>query len=746
MKKGAFTLLIILLSLKLEAQEILVKQLETQLAQHKQEDSFKVNRLNQLAQLYDVPNSTRDSLAQEALRLSRKINFAGGEAIALINIAVVNNEKGDTRKADNLSMQALAIAEKSGDRWALAQVLKWAGAYKSFASEAKPALSYFFRAEATARKNNFTELLSLIQAEISGVYSTSLSDYAKALEWALKSLKTAESTNCLNCMEVAWAATGQVYNQLGDQTKSLEYFKKALQADKQMQNKTKQGVHLVNIGERYRVLGQYANAIEAYEQALSLVKSLYLIGLIKSDIADAYVKMGNIPLALDNAFSARDISQKIGDTEGEAWTASILGKAYLAKNNADSAIYFALPGLAAARETGTLEFMRDNYEILAKAYAQKKDFANAYHHQALFFNYRDSMLSAEVTNKSNLLQYNYDLEKKQAQIAALNQQKKLQRFFLIAALVVLAMILILALVLYRNNRQKQKANILLSNQKEVIEKQRNEADETLRELRRTQAHLIQSEKMASLGELTAGIAHEIQNPLNFVNNFSEVNKELLFEMKDAIEKENMNEVKSIASSVVDNEEKINFHGKRADAIVKAMLQHSQRGTVAKEFTDLNKLANEYLRLAYHSFRAKHKNFNVALQTNFDETIGNIKVIPQDIGKVILNLVTNALYAVKSNSRDEKNYNPAVSISTKRINSSSGNGSIEITVNDNGDGIPDNIIEKIFQPFFTTRPTGEGTGLGLSLSYDIVKAHSGELKVKTKEGEGTEFIVQLPIIT
>lgn len=310
MKKAAFILLVILLSFKLRAQEILIKRLETQLAQHKQQDSFRVNRMNQLAQLYDVPNNRRDSMAQEALKLSRKINFAAGEAIALINIALVSNEKGDTKKADVLAGQALAIAERSGDQWALAQVLKWAGAYKSFASEAQPALNYFFKAEATARKNNFVELLSLIQAEISGVYSTSLSDYPKALEWGLKSLKTAEGTNCLNCMEVAWAATGQVYNQLGDQTKSLEYFKKALQADKQMQNKTKEAVHLINIGERYRLLGQYSNAIETYQQALSLAKSLYLIGLIKSDIADSYVKMGNIPLAIEYAFSARDTAQK----------------------------------------------------------------------------------------------------------------------------------------------------------------------------------------------------------------------------------------------------------------------------------------------------------------------------------------------------------------------------------------------------------------------------------------------------
>ena len=751
MKKSSFLLLLIVLFLKLTGQEILIKKLETQLARHLQQDSFRINRMNQLAQLYDVPVGQRDSIAGEALILARKINYPSGEAIALINLALVNNEKGESEKADSLSKRALTIAEKIGDPWPLAQVLKGIGAYKSFVSEAQPALKYFFRAEAIARENNYAELLSLIQGEISGVYSASLSDYPRALEWSLKSLKTAETTKCLNCMEVAWTATGQVYYQLGDQPRSLEYFKKALAADKQMGNKTKQSIHLINIGERYRLMGQYENALQAYQEALPLAKSLYLTGLVKSDIADAYVKLGNIPLALEYAFTARDIAKKIGDIEGEAWIAGILGKAYLAKNNPDSALYFAIPGLTTARKTGTLEFMRDNCEVLAKAYAQKKDFANAFNYQALFYNYRDSMLNEEVRNKGNLLQYNYDLEKKQAQIAALSQQKKMQRFFLTATLIVLVMIIILAIVLYRNNRQKHNANILLSSQKDLIEKQRNETDKTLQLLQQTQAYLIQSEKMASLGELTAGIAHEIQNPLNFVNNFSELNKELLIEMKDEIDKGNMNEVKVIANNVIDNQEKINHHGKRADTIVKGMLQHSRSNTGVKEPTNINKLIEEYSRLAYHGLRAKDKSFSATLQTTYDETIENINVISQDIGRVILNLVTNALHAVTeknaSASSAGQKYEPTVSISTKLLKDplgDGGNNKIEIRVRDNGNGIPQRILDKIFQPFFTTKPTGQGTGLGLSLAYDIVKAHGGELSVETKEQEESVFIIQLPL--
>jgi signal transduction histidine kinase len=244
--------------------------------------------------------------------------------------------------------------------------------------------------------------------------------------------------------------------------------------------------------------------------------------------------------------------------------------------------------------------------------------------------------------------------------------------------------------------------------------------------------------MASLGELTAGIAHEIQNPLNFVNNFSEVNSELIAEMKQEIDKGNLQEVKSIADSIDDNEQKIISHGKRADAIVKGMLQHSRTSNGIKEPTDINALADEYLRLSYHGLRAKDKSFNATLKTDYDESIGNINIIPQDIGRVVLNLINNAFYVVdEKKKQNQTGYEPTVSVSTKK-----NNGKVEITVKDNGNGIPQKVLDKILQPFFTTKPTGQGTGLGLSLSYDIVKAHNGELKVETKEGEGSEFIIQL----
>jgi signal transduction histidine kinase len=286
---------------------------------------------------------------------------------------------------------------------------------------------------------------------------------------------------------------------------------------------------------------------------------------------------------------------------------------------------------------------------------------------------------------------------------------------------------------------------LIEQQKSVLEEQVTERTaelrQSLQELKSTQAQLIQSEKMASLGELTAGIAHEIQNPLNFVNNFSEVNKEMLQEMQSELKSGNVDEAIAISSDIIDNEEKINHHGKRADSIVKGMLQHSRASSGQKELTDINKLADEYLRLSYHGMRARDKNFNAEMQTDFDETIGKINVVPQDIGRVLLNLFNNAFYAVyeKKKTTDDT-YQPTVTVQTKELNDK-----IEIRVSDNGNGIPKNIIDKIYQPFFTTKPTGQGTGLGLSLAYDIIKAHGGEIKVETKEHEGSGFMIQLPII-
>ncbi|MGB4844698.1 MAG: ATP-binding protein [Ferruginibacter sp.] len=309
--------------------------------------------------------------------------------------------------------------------------------------------------------------------------------------------------------------------------------------------------------------------------------------------------------------------------------------------------------------------------------------------------------------------------------------------------------------LERTEKVKRTTAILLEETIEELEQKRKAVEETndalqqsLDDLKAAQTQLIQSEKMASLGELTAGIAHEIQNPLNFVNNFSEVSTELVDEMNEEIEKGNLDDAKQIAQDLKQNLEKINHHGKRAGEIVKGMLQHSRTSSGQKEATDINALADEYLRLAYHGLRAKDKTFNAAMKTDYEENIGLLKIIPQDIGRVILNLITNAFYAVNEKKKmNIAGYEPVVTVTTKKLADR-----IEVRVKDNGNGIPEKVLDKIFQPFFTTKPTGQGTGLGLSLAFDIItKGHGGELKVETEEGEGlpagqagTEFIILLPV--
>ena len=400
--------------------------------------------------------------------------------------------------------------------------------------------------------------------------------------------------------------------------------------------------------------------------------------------------------------------------------------------------------LAYNQNTFSLDFIALNYnssEAIKYLY-QLENFDNAWNnlgtdHKASFFNVPPGRYTLRVRaiNSEGTI-----TEKMLSIIISPPWWKTWWAYCLYALLVIIAGYLIYKYQKsYIIKRERERTQ-----QKELA--QAKEIEKAYTELKATQAQLIQSEKMASLGELTAGIAHEIQNPLNFVNNFSEVNKELLAEMKEEMDKGNIADAKEIANDVIANEEKINHHGKRADAIVKGMLQHSRSSSATKEPTDINKLADEYLRLAYHGLRAKDKSFNATMKTNYDESIGNINIIPQDIGRVILNLITNAFYVVNEKSKQNiAGYEPTVTITTASVQPPSGGRSATIKVSDNGGGIPQKILDKIFQPFFTTKPTGQGTGLGLSLSYDIVKAHGGELKVETIEGKGSEFVIQLPVV-
>ena len=450
------------------------------------------------------------------------------------------------------------------------------------------------------------------------------------------------------------------------------------------------------------------------------------LGYTYIQIGETYLLKDDFELAKVNFGKAIEISALynkpilVGDAQLK------LARFFESQDKMDSSLYHSLEALAVLKHAGKEKSTAIAYRMISDCYWSLglPDSSFTYLRLATALNDKLDKAEKEKIQEFQAAGFEEALRAQELEKEKILTQNKIRTFGMMAGIAVLS---IIGFILYRNNRQKQKANAVLEN--------------TLAHLKSTQSQLIQSEKMASLGELTAGIAHEIQNPLNFVNNFSEVNKELLAEMRDEMDKGNIVDAKEIANDVIANEEKINHHGKRADAIVKGMLQHSQSGSGVKEPTDINALADEYLRLAYHGLRAKENSFNATLKTDFDETIGKLNIIPQDIGRVILNLITNAFYTVNERSKQSAaGYEPTVQVNTRKEEDK-----VLISVKDNGNGIPQEILDKIFQPFFTTKPTGQGTGLGLSLSYDIVKAHGGEIKVDSKEGDGTEFIIQLPIV-
>lgn len=404
----------------------------------------------------------------------------------------------------------------------------------------------------------------------------------------------------------------------------------------------------------------------------------------------------------------------------------------------DSSFYYARKTLVTSSLVSMKKSIYQASTLLSTLFELKHQQDSALFYAKLSANEKDSLYGPEIFRQLQLI----TLQEQQRQQELQEENDRLRYRYLLGAMLSAAgFFLLIAFILWRSARRQKSANQLLSRQKEEILSQQTDLQKAFANLKQTQNQLIQSEKMASLGELTASIAHEIQNPLNFVNNFSEVNHEMIDELKEELKGGNLDEALSIADDIQQNEEKINHHGKRADAIVKGMLQHSRTSSGHKEPTDLNALTDEYMRLAYHGLRVKDKSFNAEMATHFDANLPKINVVAQDIGRVLLNLFNNAFYAVNQKAKTVgPGYMPEVMVSIYAEN-----GQVIIKVKDNGMGIPDAIKDKIMQPFFTTKPTGAGTGLGLSLTYDmVVKGHGGSITVDTKVGSFTEFSVTLPV--
>jgi signal transduction histidine kinase len=618
-----------------------------------------------------------------------------------------------------------------------------------------------------AKKSGY-KLLEAAVLGVKGYQKIQKGEYAEALKCLQESLKITQDSNNLevnhwiivfpfhipgkerfHVMSSCMHMFGILMRETDNLPKEFECFKKALLLARQVNSIERQMISHSNLGSAFLRKGMPDSALYHAQQSDSCALLPEFKGAPggrnKVLMGDVYFTQGDYRQAKILYLKGLDLSIKKNTKFAIAITKHKLSQLYLKIKQNDSALFYAKDNLSSMYlvqqsfanfqlNLGTL------YEDIFLAYKQNNQQDSAYKYLLIASQIKDSLYKVRIANLSAFQNVSFEetLRLENLESEQLQTESKIRIYSLLAGLMVVSVI---GIILFRNNNQRKKSNLLLTSQKNEIEQQKKQVEESMERLQSTQSQLVQAEKMASLGELTAGIAHEIQNPLNFVNNFSEVSTELVKEMVQEVDKGNTDEVKAIANDVVQNLEKINHHGQRASDIVKGMLQHSRSSSGVKEPTDINALADEYFRLAYHGLRAKDKTFNATMKTDFDESIGKINIIPQDIGRVVLNLITNAFYAVNEKSKQGiADYEPTVSVVTKKVNHQ-----VEIRVTDNGNGIPPSILDKIFQPFFTTKPTGQGTGLGLSLSYDIVKAHGGELKVETKEEIGTEFIIQLPLV-
>jgi two-component system NtrC family sensor kinase len=569
-----------------------------------------------------------------------------------------------------------------------------------------------------------------------------MGDYVKGIQMYFKALRVYETRNDVLGTVTVYNNIGATYIQDADYKNALRYLNLAnkqwdvyLQTHKlkNFSEREQKAILYINFGECYL----YTNKIDSADYYLQLCyqdakKNNFtnLTDNIERDLGEVEISRGNKKAALKHLLAAISLSKSIDDVEMLSISYLSASKLYHSYNQQDSAVFYAQQALETAQAGKYLQDVLNAAKVLYKYYDSDNNLPAAYKYFKLTTAAKDSLYSEDRVKQLLSMDFEEKQRKQDIATAGVEYRDQVRTYALIAGLAVL---LLLVFIFWRNSRQRQNANKLLQKKNEDIEA-------ALSKLQLTQNQLIQSEKMASLGELTAGIAHEIQNPLNFINNFSEVNSELIDEMEYEFNHGDKADAVTILADIKQNLEKIRHHGKRADGIVKGMLQHSRASSNIPEPTDINVLADEYLRLAYHGLRAKDKSFNTEMETHFDANLPMLNVVPQDIGRVLLNLFTNAFYAVHQKQKTgPPDYKPMVEITT-----TAANNVVKIMVKDNGMGIPDNIKDKIMQPFFTTKPTGQGTGLGLSLSYDIVvKGHKGTIDIDSKEGEFTEFTISIP---
>jgi two-component system, NtrC family, sensor kinase len=673
----------------------------------------KIDDLNSVAWSNRVNDSQKAiQYSKEAIQLSQKINYGKGLADALVLEAFCYIRISDFDKAVASLSEAESIYNVDKNIRGLAPLNEYKGIIERYHGNSAGALEYIYKALEQSRQTSFeeNEVTNLYQI---GVTYRQLANYDKALEYLFDSLSLARTIEFVLMEGYNLNVIGSIYFETGDYNQALIYFKQALLIREQCGDKWGEAGSLDNIGFTYFKLENYTEAAEYCKRSLAITKET---GDKKGEansllhLAEIYRKQKNISEAVKFLKESLQIRKASGDRRGEAEILLFLSELYadqIPNTEKKKVLQWLTEALKLSEEIKAYDFVSKTHFYLYEYYKNEKDFNTAIKHLELHIQFEKDLHKNTINQKVLNLEISYKAQEAKKESDAIRQQNE---------------------ELTRLNKE--------------IEKQKQQLEEALNTLKNTQAQLIYSEKMASLGELTAGIAHEIQNPLNFVNNFSEVNNELIEELKSEKSQLKSEEQDELLNDIFQNNEKIIHHGKRADAIVKSMLQHSRKSTGIKEPTNINALCDEYLRLSYHGLRAKNKSFNADLKTEFDDSIEKLNIVPEDVGRALLNLFNNAFYAVNEKKKTtDENYHPTVSVQTKKLNNK-----VEIIVKDNGNGIPQNIINKIFQPFFTTKPTGQGTGLGLSLAYDIItKEHNGTIKVESKEGEGSKFIIQLSFV-
>jgi signal transduction histidine kinase len=607
------------------------------------------------------------------------------------------------------------------------------------------AIFYYFILKDIYKSNGNKIAVAESCIELKGLYGAK-AEYSDAMNQVFEALEIYEKENDLEGIALCYVHLCDLLYYEDKYEESVDYCDKAITIQVELDAKKD-----IGLAYRYKassllfIEGELELALETINKGIDTYKSTGETGL---PLLACINGRGNILKYMERYDEAiadyQYIYDKVLDMGLENYAIppiANIGHVYILQKKFKEALPYQLEAIELMNKSGNTKNLWENYMHVSDIYEGLGDFKKANDYNKLYSKEYSKYLYSIINRLESEAQIKYETTKKDEQInqqkEIISSQRKVQLLY-----ISIALLLIASLIGMLNSRMK------IRKKQTEIEKSKQELQYSLESLKATQSQLIHAEKMASLGELTAGIAHEIQNPLNFVNNFSEVSVDLIEEMNEEMETGNLDEVKVISDSLKQNLDKITYHGQRASSIVKGMLEHSRSGDGHKELTDINILTEEYLRLAYHGFRAKGKSakgyqegFNAAFKTELDPGLPEVKVVTQDIARVVLNIINNAFYTVseKASVAKDPNYQPLVFVSTKKYDDH-----IEIIVKDNGNGIPKIIQDKIFQPFFTTKPTGEGTGLGLSLSYDIItKGHEGKVEIETIEGEGTSFIIQLP---